>query len=237
MFRKIIKILILFSINFHILQVSGQTSLEQNSINELLEPIRKKHNLPALASAITEKLTNSSWEDLLTKIIFEPLGMKSVGFGGTGTPGEIDQPWGHGSNGKPVSGNGPKMDNPLVIGPAGTVHCTLKDWSKFIADQLRGANGKRALLKTETYVKLHTPPYGGNYALGWMVTYRDWSEGTALTHAGSNTMNYAVVWMAPKRNFAVLVCTNQGGQEAQKACDETAGELIEFYLRGKGTKR
>jgi hypothetical protein len=47
-----------------------------------------------------------------------------------------------------------------------------------------------------------------------------------LTHAGSNTMNYAVVWMAPKRDFAALVCTNQGGDAAAKACDEAAGALI-----------
>lgn len=47
-----------------------------------------------------------------------------------------------------------------------------------------------------------------------------------LTHAGSNTMNYAVVWMAPLKDFAVLVMTNQGGDEAAKACDEAAGALI-----------
>jgi len=186
-----------------------------------------------IAGAMAEKVTNTSWEDLITKTIFEPLGMKSVGFGGTGTPGKIDQPWGHGSKGKPVSGNGPKMDNPLVIGPAGTVHCILEDWSKFVIDQLRGARGEPALLQPETYTKLHTPPFGGNYSLGWLVTQRNWGGGTVLTHAGSNTMNFAVVWLAPQRDLAVLVCTNQGGSAAQKACDEAAGELIELHFKDK----
>jgi len=44
----------------------------------------------------------------------------------------------------------------------------------------------------------------------------------ALTHAGCNTMNYAVAWLAPAKDFAVLVCANQGDGEAAKACDEAA---------------
>jgi hypothetical protein len=52
-----------------------------------------------------------------------------------------------------------------------------------------------------------------------------------ITHAGCNTMNYAVAWVAPKRGFAVLVCINQGDDQAAKACDEAAGKLIEFHLK------
>jgi hypothetical protein len=35
--------------------------------------------------------------------------------------------------------------NPEVMGPAGTVHCSLADWAKFIADQLSGFAGPGAL--------------------------------------------------------------------------------------------
>jgi CubicO group peptidase (beta-lactamase class C family) len=179
-----------------------------------------------LAGAMAERVTNTAWEELITRAIFEPLGMKSAGFGGTGTPGKIDQPWPHFATGKPAENNGPMVDNPEVMGPAGTVHCSLADWAKFVADHLRGERGERALLRPESYRMLHTPPFGGNYATGWLVVERPWGGGTVLTHAGSNTMNYAVVWMAPKRDFAVLVCTNQGGDAAAKACDEAAGALI-----------
>ena len=51
-----------------------------------------------------------------------------------------------------------------------------------------------------------------------------------FTHAGSNTLNYAVVWMAPLKRFAVAVATNQGGDEAAKACDQVAGALIRKYV-------
>ena len=179
---------------------------------------------------MAERAANAAWEDLMMRQIFEPLGMRSAGFGGTGTPGKIDQPWPHLENGRPASGNGPKVDNPPVMGPAGAVHATMADWGKFITDQLKGARGERALLRPYTYKKLHTPPADGDYAMGWIVTRRGWAGGTVLTHAGSNTMNYCVVWMAPLVDFAVLICTNQGGSLAAKATDEAAWTLIRHYL-------
>jgi CubicO group peptidase (beta-lactamase class C family) len=184
-----------------------------------------------IAGAMAEKVGEASWEELMKTQIFEPLGMKDVGYGGVGTPGQVDQPWGHAADGKPVGGNGPEMDNPPVVGPAGRVHCSLGDWAVFIADQLRGARGEKALMKPETYQKLHTPLFGGNYALGWVVVEREWGGGSVLTHAGSNTMNFAVAWLAPRRDFAVLVVTNQGGEAAGKACDEAASALIRLHQK------
>jgi CubicO group peptidase (beta-lactamase class C family) len=184
-----------------------------------------------IAGTMAEAVADSSWEELIKKMLFEPLGMQNVGYGGVGTPGKIDQPWGHTADGKPVSGNGPDMDNPPVLGPAGRVHCSLEDWALFIADQLRGARGEKALLKPETYQTLHAPPFGGNYALGWGVAEREWGKGTVLTHSGSNTMNMAVVWLAPRRDFAILVVSNQGGEGAYKACNEAASALIRWHQK------
>lgn len=184
-----------------------------------------------VAGAMAERAANAAWEDLMTRMLFGPLNMGSAGFGGTGTPGKIDQPWPHLENGRPASMNGPKADNPPVMGPAGTVHCTMADWGKFIADQLKGARGERALLKPYTYKVLHTPPDGGDYAMGWIVTQRDWADGTVLTHAGSNNLNYCVVWMAPRIDLAFLVCTNQGGPLAAKAADDAVATLIRYYQK------
>jgi hypothetical protein len=38
------------------------------------------------------------------------------------------------------------------------------------------------------------------------------------------------VWIAPNRDFAALVCINQGGQAAFKASDEAVGALIGAFL-------
>jgi NCAIR mutase (PurE)-related protein len=50
-------------------------------------------------------------------------------------------------------------------------------------------------------------------------------------------MNFAVVWMAPKRDFAVLVVSNQGKGEVAKACDEAAWTLIKEFLLNKKDKK
>jgi CubicO group peptidase (beta-lactamase class C family) len=185
-----------------------------------------------LAATMAEKIVDRAWEDEIRATIFAPLGMTSAGFGGLGTPGQIDQPWPHGDTGKPAPRNGPLVDNPEVMGPAGTVHCTLADWAKFIADQLNGIAGHGALFGSDVYARLHTAPFGGDYAFGWLVTERPWANGTVYTHAGSNTMNYAVVWIAPKRDFAVLVTTNQGGTDAQQGTDDAAAALIGIQQSG-----
>jgi CubicO group peptidase (beta-lactamase class C family) len=155
--------------------------------------------------------------------------MTSAGFGAPGKPKEKNQPWGHSAGGTPVS-PGPQADNPPAIGPAGTVHCSITDWAKFVSLHLNGDRGDAKLLKAETFKKLHTPAPGPGpqYAMGWGIEKRDWAgkSGRVLRHAGSNTMWLAVVWIAPDENFAVLVMCNQGDNRAHKACDEAVQELI-----------
>jgi CubicO group peptidase (beta-lactamase class C family) len=181
-----------------------------------------------IAGAVAEKVTGKSWEQLMSSEIFEPLQMKSASFGGTGTPGKIDQPWPHTADGKPTAENGPTVDNLPAMGPAGRVHCTIQDWAKFVQDQLRGDRGEPALLKPEAYQTLHSTHFGGDYALGWMVAERSWGGGKVLNHAGDNTMNFANVWIAPKRDFAILVCVNQSGKAAFAASDDAIGALMKL---------
>jgi CubicO group peptidase (beta-lactamase class C family) len=180
----------------------------------------------AIAGAMAERATGKAWEDLMRKQLFEPLGMESAGFGPPGKPGKLGSPVGHDRGGKPV-GTGAKADNPAAIGPAGTVHASLADWGRFVAAHLNGERGGAKILRAASFEKLHTPPPGAEpvYAMGWGVTQRSWG-GRVLTHSGSNTLWFCTVWIAPEKGFAVLVATNQGGEEAQRACDEAALILI-----------
>jgi CubicO group peptidase (beta-lactamase class C family) len=183
-----------------------------------------------LAGAMLERAGGASWEELMRARLFEPLGMTSAGFG---PPDALpDQPSGHSANGAPAR----EADNPPIYGPAGTVHCSLTDWGRFVAAHLDAGRSDRALLTPATFARLHTPP-AGDYALGWGVTARAWAgegegPGPVLTHAGSNTRWYAVVWAAPERGFAVLAATNCAGERASKACDEAAWALIRLHLDG-----
>lgn len=179
-----------------------------------------------LAAAMAEQVTGRTWEELMRSEVFEPLQMTSAGFGGLGTVGKIDAPWPHGADGTPRLFNGPGQDNPPVMGPAGRIHCSLADWAKFIQDQLRGARGQAGLLQPASYQRLQTPPLGGDYALGWGVTKRSWGGGIVFNHVGDNTMNCADVWVAPAKDFAVLVCVNQGGEAALAAADAAVAAWV-----------
>ena len=182
-----------------------------------------------LAGAIAEEATGESWEDLMRGRLFEPLGMQSAGFGPPGAWLKTEQPWGH--TRLPLLRAQPSQkDNPAILGPAGTVHANLEDWAKFVALHLGHQPPSGRILSDESLEKLHEIPYEGDtYALGWGVHQRKWAGGPALAHSGSNTAWYCVVWASPKYDFAALVCTNIGGDDAGKACDDAVGAV--FSLR------
>ncbi len=184
----------------------------------------------AIAGHMAEKVTGKSWEDLMREKIFSPLGMTSAGFGAPGKRGKNDHPRGHGAGGSPVE-PGFGSDNPVAIGPAGIVHCTIEDWAKYVAANLPG--GKTKLVKPETLKKLHThPPGEPKYAMGWAIAdNQPWAGGPALTHAGSNTMWFAVAWLAPEKDFAVLVACNAADGEA---CNDAVLELIADHFENGG---
>ena len=173
----------------------------------------------SIAGHMAEKVTGKSWEELMREKIFRPLGMTTAGFG---APVKNDQPRGHKADGSPVE-PGPGADNPVGIGPAGIVHCSIGDWAKFAAANL--PSSKIKLVKPETLQKLHTPvPGQPKYAMGWIISDgQPWAGGPALTHSGSNTMWYAVAWLAPQKDFAILVACNQANAEA---CNDAVLALI-----------
>ena len=114
------------------------------------------------------------------------------------------------------------------MGPAGGVHCSISDWAKFIAETLRSAQGHPTLVSAETFKRLTFPLPKQDYAGGWIITEQPWADGLALTHAGSNGMWFCNVWIAPKKDFALLIGINYAGEPVPKAADDGVGELIRF---------
>lgn len=155
-----------------------------------------------LAGAMLEEAGDAAWEDLMRKEVFEPLGMTTAGFG---PPPRIR---GHV---KSTDGWTPQeRDNPAIVGPAGTVHLSLRDWSRFAAAHLGQVEG---FLKPETLAILHEPlrGEGASYALGWGVR-KNADGGTQLSHAGSNTMWYAVILLEPDAGRVRLAAANAVGE-------------------------
>lgn len=176
----------------------------------------------AIAGHMAEKVARKPWEDLIREKLFSPLRMTSAGFGAPLDRGNTRQPRGHTNNGDSVEPTQPGSDNPPAIGPGGTVHCSVGDWAKFVTLHLRGARGDAELLNREMFKKLHTPPEGSPYAMGWLAGPSPLGKGIALNHAGSNTMWYALAWILPEDSVAVVVMCNQGGPDGpgEKACND-----------------
>ena len=184
-----------------------------------------------LVGAAIEAITGQSWEDVMRAELFGPLGLASAGFG----PPPAPNAWGHRSMGEqriamdPAS---PGSDNPLALGPAGTVHMTLADYGRFLAAMMGGAP---AWLGADSLRMLTTPPEGQPpaYAAGWGVGQRPWAgqggPGPTLAHDGSNTMWYASVLLAPERGLGFVAVSNDG-VAGRTACTQMIQRLIADHV-------
>ena len=199
-----------------------------------------------VAGAMLEARLGMSWEDLITVHLFEPLGLSTAGFGAPGHRRMTDQPVGHTKATRankreayPIGGDatrankreaypigGDATDNPVVIGPAGRVHMSLQDLLRYLS-----AHRDRArYLKPETWKILHTPPFGGEYAMGWVAQ----SDG-GLWHDGSNGLWYAEALVDGGGEIVAAAVTNDGYRDKSQAAvtqalQEAAAAVGEYMV-------
>ena len=201
-----------------------------------------------IAGAMLERLGNESWEELVEARIIRPMDLKTAGFGPQASLGKVDAPLGHIIvNGKAKAMlAGPNGDNPLILGPAGTIHLSVLDFAKWVG--WNAGEGKRgpALVSAEVLKKIHTPvistgvregappgtPKTGGYALGWGEVQESWAAAPSITHTGSNTINLATAMFWPGTDFGFVMMTNIGGQPADEALRKLAAELYKDFSTG-----
>jgi len=138
---------------------------------------------------------------------------------------------------------GPSGDNPLILGPAGSVHLSVLDFARWAGwNAGEGARGP-GLVKPETLKKLHTPVvtmsekkdaapgthWRGGYGLGWGQLTVPWSHEPLGFHAGSNTKNLAHVWIQPQHDFAMVIVTNIAGEKADEGLYTLAAVLYATF--------
>ena len=185
-----------------------------------------------IAGAMLEKVSGKSFEDLLQTRLFKPLEIQSAGLGTPQSGDKPEHPFGHISKfGKIVPiPPGPDADNPPAISPAGRVHLSILDFARYASFHLGTAKNPPVNAKTLDF--LHTPvPPAKDYAIGWVCVERDWAGGKAITHNGSNTMSYAVIWLAPAKEFGVVAACNISTKTSMQACDEAVSLMIQRFLK------
>ncbi len=173
-----------------------------------------------VAGAMLEQVLGKPWEVLIREHLFAPLGLASAGFGAPGQAGTPVQPVGHAQTPAGVTAfpvGSPVTDNPAALGPAGRVHMAMDDVLTYLAAH----RDRSSLLKPETWRMLHTPPFGGEYAMGWVVTPTG-----ALWHNGSNTLWYAEVTVNPATGKIAAAAANAVTAGSQPAVGKAlAGAL------------
>ena len=187
-----------------------------------------------IAACMAEQTTGLSWESLMQKRLFDPLDMTTAGFGAPNTPNKIDQPWGHEKVWYWYKWKSDQTDNPEALGPAGMVHCSIEDWTKFLSLQLTEEN---SILDKEYLNKLIEPVGGHFYAGGWGVANKidqPWAKGIVLSHSGSNGIWYCSVMVAPKLNRAYIVVTNSRDFGiTEDLCGQMLSKLVRMDLNIK----
>jgi CubicO group peptidase (beta-lactamase class C family) len=200
-----------------------------------------------LAGAMLERVARSTWEEMVVARIFTPFGFRTAGFGPQSSLGRVDAPLGHlirpDGTLMPMLA-GPDGDNPVILGPAGTVHLSILEFAAWAGWNAGEGRRAPALVRPKTVRLLHTeviampplpgaapgtPSGGGGYALGWGIARLPYSTEPFVTHAGSNGMNLATVAMQPTHDFAMVIATNVGGTKADAALRALTQVLYERF--------
>ena len=188
-----------------------------------------------IAGTLLEQVSDQSIESLIEERIYRPLEMTNSGFGApaSGQRDPESQPWGHGADGIPVP-PGPGDDNPAWLTAAGRAHGCVTDLARYARFHLRCPPGQiyrhPATIRDLQRARENSKE---SAACGWFVRRRDWASGQVFTHNGSNTMFYAVVWVAPEIDTALVALGNIGGEPGAKAADAACKAMIDVYIRGR----
>lgn len=169
-----------------------------------------------VVGAIIEGLTGRAWEEAMQAEVFTPLGMTRSGFGAPQDPA----PWGHRAvmaMKMPVDPKDKGSDNPMALGPAGTVHVSLSDYGRFLAAIIRGGGD---WLSQDSVQRLVRAKAGETYALGRIVLPpQPWAKGQVIGHEGSNTLWHAFSAIDLGSGKAWVAMSNDAPGGAQ-ACSE-----------------
>lgn len=82
-------------------------------------------------------------------------------------------------------------------------------------------------LTPESWARLHVPAAGQDYMAGWNVL----PDGT-LTHAGSNTMWLAQVYVVPGQDTVLFIASNSGDLDTQRPAFRKVAEQVLGPLPG-----
>ncbi len=139
---------------------------------------------------------------------------------------DTTQTWGHNAALAPEAPAENYKLNWLL--PAGNINITLPDYARFIQFQLKGLQGRDALLSRQEFEFMH---YGaGTFAIGWF-----WDKDNKGRRVSSGTGNpgafLAKVYIVNEANRAFILLANAQTDYADEGLDKLYAELRKKYLK------
>lgn len=174
------------------------------------------------AGQAAAKAGGKSWDDLVQKRLFDPLGMDTANTSIKKFRDDDDVATPHSkAKGKTVAVKWLNADN---IGPAGSINASAADMAKYVQFQLtKGKAGDKRLIERETFAAMHRPhnymagstfPMNGDakhnaYGLGWFLT--EYAGTSVVEHGGNIDGMTASVVMMPEKKLGIVVLANLNG--------------------------
>lgn len=165
------------------------------------------------ASRVIEVAAGKPYEEVISELLLQPLGMTSSGFFYDASAPSGDFAWGHPAiYGDDTSKLTPQFTQiPRAASGAGALTSTLADMLKYARFQLDGLDEHdNVLMSREALDYAHAPavdaPTGGKTGVTWFVD--EISGVRDVHHMGSFTGYRTWLELIPERDFAIVVLTN-----------------------------
>jgi CubicO group peptidase (beta-lactamase class C family) len=169
--------------------------------------------------------SRSSWEEVVTRRLFDPLGMKSATCSVRAAGKTPDHALPHARIKDDTAHVLPWHDMLEKVGPAGSIHASVRDMARWVRFQLGdGTFEGRRILKAGTLAEMHTPqmvvrregviqtayPDTMQVAagLGWFV--HDYRGQPMISHTGGLEGFRARVVLVPRKKLGLVLLMNSG---------------------------
>ena len=189
-----------------------------------------------VAGSLLERAAGVEWNLLVRTLLFEPLGLRSIGHDVDARRG-FTAATGHepGVFGWPRAiPHDPDEYGPRPFGaPAGFMYATVPDLLRYVDFHIQGEHGRAPLLQPASFRRLHRALDGDTAALGWMSEVRLDADGRVVEHSvfhgGYSGVARANMWFVPETQWGTAIVVNDGrGDEA------IASEIFYDLLREFG---
>lgn len=197
-----------------------------------LEPLESGYHYSnagyALAGYLAERASGAAWEELVHQKVFGPLELESCGVGWPATSERPNEPRGHyaGADGLRAQG----LDEYTLgafMAPAGNLHCSALDLTRYGLAHLRGLQGEDGFLAAASVKELHRVREEGGvpYAAGWGLD----PETGLHRHNGSAGTFFSYLAIHPEKDLVITLLANAGPQLGGPAAQKMTSEILERF--------